>query len=332
MQLWRLKASLGALAALIAIGSLGFVLLEGMTIFDAMYFTVITVATVGYGDIVPHTQLGRLFTMALVIVGVGLVYYSLTMIIAMIIEGDMKDALGRRDMERQIEQMTGHIIVCGAGRVGENAVAQLRQEAEIFVVIENNAEIFARMEAQKIPCILGNATFDEVLLQAGLLRAKGIITALSHDADNVYVTLTAKSLNPGIHIVARAERTEAEEKLRRAGADIVVFPSVMGGRQMVSALTRPVITDLMEKVFYNEELHLDMAQITISQSSPLVGETLAGSHIKEQFDSIVVAVKRGNNLISNPKAGEIFKVDDILIVIGQRSHLGKLQQLSQCSC
>lgn len=170
----------------------------------------------------------------------------------------------------------------------------------------------------------GDATRDEVLLAAGIERAKGVITTLSHDADNVYVTLTAKSLNPRVGVVSRAERPEAEEKLRRAGADTVIFPSVMGGRQMVSAVTRPVIMDFVENVFYNQELHLDIAEIAVSPGSALAGVKLAASGIKEKFDSIVVAVKRGNELITTPNADMVIDAGDIMIVLGHRAALGEL--------
>ncbi|HWR38303.1 MAG TPA: NAD-binding protein [Patescibacteria group bacterium] len=329
MLLKRAKLLLTALVAVMLMGVTGFVLLEDMSLLDATYLTVATIATVGYGDVVPRTVAGKIFAMVLIIGGVGLVYYSLTMFISMIIEGGMKDVFGRQGMNRRVGRMQNHIIVCGAGRVGTNAIRRLQQENELFVVVESDQERFNLLLEEKIPCHFGDATFDEVLLAAGLMRSKGVITALSHDADNVYVTLTAKSLNPSVHIVARAERPEAEGKLRRAGADTVIFPSVMGGRQLVTAMTKPVITDLMENVFYNEDLHLDMAQIAIKQGSSLVGQTLEESRIKEHFDSIVVAIKRGENLVSNPRAGEIIEIDDIIIVLGQRNRLSELGKLAK---
>ena len=329
MLLKRVKVLLLALIGVTLVGVTGFVTLEDMSLLDATYLTVATIATVGYGDVVARTPAGKIFAMFLILGGVGLVYYSLTMIMGMIIEGEMKNVFGRRDMNRKVSKLRDHIIVCGAGRVGYNVILRLKQEGERFVVIESDQARFNQLMEHKIPCYFGNATFDEVLLEAGLLRAKGIITALSHDADNVYVTLTAKSLNPAIHVVARAERPDAEGKLRRAGADTVVFPSVMGGRHLVASMTKPVITDLMENVFYNEDLHLDMAQITIKPGSTLEGMTLAESRIKERYDSIVVAIKRGDHLISNPRAGEIIAVDDIIIVLGQRDQLSQLGQLAK---
>ena len=329
MALDRLKIILSAFAAVLVAGVVGYMVLEGLSFFDALYMTVVTVGTVGYGDIVPKTDVGRAFTMVLIIAGVGMTYYTLTFLIGLAVEGQLKNILGRRGMNRKIAALKNHIIVCGAGRVGSNVIQRLRHEADEFVVIESDQTVYDQLVEDKVLAVHGDATRDEVLQFAGLCAAKGVITTLSHDADNVYVTLTAKSLNPNVVIVARAERPEAEEKLRRAGAGTVIFPSVMGGRQMVSAITRPVIMDFVENVFYNQELHLDIAEIAVAARSPLAGRTLAASGIKDRFDSIVVAVKRGDQLITTPDAGLTLSGGDIMIVIGHRGPLGELVKLAR---
>jgi len=324
----HLKRILLAFVLVISFGVAGFMILEHMTFLEAIYCTVTTVATVGYGDLVPVTPEGRIFTIFLIITGVGMTYYVLSFAIGLVVEGHLKNILGRRGMQRQIEAMNNHIIVCGAGRVGENVIDRLRYEQECFVVVETDVQIYDKLLQEKIPIIQGDATLDEVLLAAGIKRAKGVITTLSHDADNVYVTLTAKSFNPAVSIVARAERFEAEEKLRRAGATTVIFPSVMGGRQMVSAMTRPVIMDFVENVFYNQELHLDIAEIKVEKGSVLVGQTLAESGIKSRYNSIVVAIKRQEKMLTNPEAGEILVEDDIMVVLGHRSALADIIKLA----
>ncbi|MDR7866734.1 MAG: potassium channel protein [Sporomusaceae bacterium] len=320
----RLKIILAAFVVLLTFGTFGFMAVENLSPMDSFYMTVVTVATVGYGDIVPKTTAGRIFTMVLIVLGVGTTYYSFTYLFSLMVEGQLKNMMGRRGMNRKIASMDSHIIVCGAGRVGGNVVRRLKHEAADFVVIENSQEVYGQLAEDKVTAVHGDATRDEVLLAAGIERAKGVITTLSHDADNVYVTLTAKSLNPRISVVSRAERPEAEEKLRRAGADTVIFPSVMGGRQMVSAVTRPVIMDFVENVFYNQELHLDIAEIAVSPVSALAGVRLAASGIKERFDSIVVAVKRGNELITTPSADMVIGAGDIMIVLGHRAALREL--------
>lgn len=231
-------------------------------------------------------------------------------------------------MNRRIASLDNHIIVCGAGKVGGNVIQRLLDEGQTFVVIEKDLTLYEKLTEQKVLSVYGDATLDEILLQAGVKRAKGLITALSHDADNVYVTLTGKSLNPEMSIVARADRAEAEEKLRRAGATTVIFPSVMGGRQMVSAMIKPVIMDFVENLFYNQELHMDIAEVKVHPASPLVGKNFIENDIKGRFDSIVVAIKRDNQLITNPPGTQVINSGDILIVLGQRTTLSKLNELA----
>lgn len=320
----QLKLSILFLIVIFIVGTAGFMTIEQLPLTDALYLTMMTVATVGFGDVVPQTTAGRMFTIALIIFGVGTAYYTFTLIFGLIVEGKMKDIFGRQDMKKEIEKIDDHIIVCGMGKVGYNIVRSLLAEQEKFLVIENNETKYQQLLHEKIPAIYGDATLDEILLNAGLLRAKGIITSLPHDADNVYVTLTARSLNPNIIIVAQAERAEAEEKMRRAGANTVVSPAVSSGRQMVTAMTKPAILDFLENVFYNPELNLDIAQITISSQSPLTRKTVASSGIKQKFNSIVVAIKKADKLISNPRTTQVLEVDDILIVLGLREDLARL--------
>lgn len=328
MPLKRVKIILMVFAAIITIGIIGLMKLENLSLLDAAYLTVETLSTVGYGDIVPVTSAGKVFVIGLILVGVGTTYYTLSLLIGLAVEGQLKNVLGRRGMDRRIAAMKNHIIVCGAGRVGSNVVERLLHENELFVVVESDQPTYEQLLERKVPAIHGDSTQDEVLIAAGITKAKGVITTLSHDADNVYVTLSVKSLNPEVSIVARAERPEAEEKLRRAGASTVIFPSVMGGRQMVSAITRPVIMDFVENVFYNQELHLDIAEIAVTTGSPLTGLTLAASGIKDKYSSIVVAIKRGAKLLTSPGAGEVITGGDVMIVLGHRDSLAAIVDLA----
>ncbi|MDR3588541.1 MAG: potassium channel protein [Negativicutes bacterium] len=324
MPLKRIKIILMMFAAIMIIGIIGLMQLERLSLLDAVYLTVETLSTVGYGDIVPVTPAGKVFIIGLMIIGVGTTYYALSLFVGLAVEGQLKNLLGRRGMDRMIAAMKNHIIVCGAGRVGSNVVERLLHEGELFVVVESNQATYEQLLERKVPVIHGDSTQDEVLQAAGVAQAKGVISTLSHDADNVYVTLSAKSLNPNLMIVARAERPEAEEKLRRAGASTVIFPSVMGGRQMVSAMTRPVIMDFVENVFYNQELHLDIAEIAVADGSPLAGLSLAASGIKDKHNSIVVAIKRGAKLMTSPGAEAVIAGGDIMIVLGHRDSLAAL--------
>lgn len=326
MHLDRLKLSLILFISTLVSGVIGFMVFEGLSFSDAIYLAVMTISTVGYGDLVPKTPGGRWFTCLFVIIGVGMAYYTFSLVISMSVEGRLKDFFGRKGMDRRIASLKDHIIVCGAGKVGSNVIARLQDEGQLFVVIEKEQLLYEKLCEQKVLAIHGDSTLDEVLLVAGVKRAKGLITALSHDADNVYVTLTGKSLNDKMTIVARADRKEAEGKLRSAGATTVIFPSVMGGRQMVSAMTKPIIMDFVENLFYNQELHMDIAELTVAQESTLVGKNFIESDIKRRFDSIVVAIKRGDCLLTNPRATEVICANDIMIVLGQRTTLNKLQE------
>ena len=302
--------------------------LEQLSLLDALYLTVTTVSTVGYGDVVAKSDAGRLFTIVLILFGVGSAFYVFTSVFQVVLEGKLRDVLGRRGIQRRIENLSGHIIVCGAGRVGNVVMDRLLQDKEPFVVIDQDATIWQSLVDRGLLAIQGDATLDSILLQAGVRKARGIITTISHDAENVYVTLTARNLNPdpAFSIVARANRAEAIEKLKRSGATNVISPEIMGGRQMATAMTKPAIVDLMDNVFYNEELHLDIAEIRVSPSSSLVGTSLAVCGIKEQYDSLIVGIHRQGNLMTHIAATEIIEVGDVLLVIGHRDRLSELQR------
>lgn len=303
--------------AVVALGVTGIHFLEGLSWSDALYFVIITLASVGYGDIVPSTTTGKIFTVFFVIVGFMTIGYAFSVFTAL----QIKQVWGETRMKKQIAGLKGHYIVCGAGRVGEVIIDRLIHGRHSFVVIENGEEIVRKMRDAGVMALLGDATMDETLLQAGIQQAEGIITALSSDADNVYVTLTARSLNPDIKIVARAARPEAEEKLKRAGAHSVINPAVMGARQMLTSMLQPVVTDYMENVVFNKDLHLDIAEITLPDNSGMVGRALAESGIKEDYDAIVIAIKRAETFVHNPGAGERLRPGDVLILLGHRQQL-----------
>jgi len=314
-------ASITVLTVLI-IGVSGIKYLEQLSWGEAAYFVVVTLATVGYGDIVPQTLAGRIFTIGLIGVGLAIMGYALSVLTTL----QIKQVWGVARMKTKIANLENHIIVCGVGRVGTVIVDKLKHEKQAFVVIENHEDVVNKLREEGVLTLQGDATLDETLIEAGINRAAGIITALSDDADNVYVTLTARTLNSNIKIVSRANRREAEEKLKRAGAHSVTYPALMGARQMVSSMLQPVIVDFMENVVYNKELHLDIGEIPLYPGSALVGVALSQSGIKSKFDAIIIAIKRGEVFIHNPNAEEILCADDILIVLGHRQQLLELAE------
>lgn len=303
--------------AVVTAGITGIHFLEQLPWLDALYFVVITLASVGYGDIVPQTLAGRIFTIFFVIVGFGAIAYAFSVLTAL----QIKQVWGETRMKKQIAGLNNHFIICGSGRVGQMIVQRLKHDHHLFVVIEKSKDMISKLHEDGVLALLGDATLDETLLQAGIQRAAGIITALSSDVDNVYVTLTARSLNPDIKIVSRAARPEAEEKLKRAGAHAVIYPAVMGARQMLTSMLQPIVTDFMENVVFNKDLHLDIAEIKLAGKSKMVGNPLRTSGIKDQFDAIVIAIKRADTFIHNPQADEILRSGDVLILLGHRQQL-----------
>jgi len=231
-------------------------------------------------------------------------------------------------MQRKIDKLSGHVIVCGAGRVGNVVMERLQQENQPFIVLDREESICRDLGERGILAVQGDATIDAVMQAVGVSRARGVIAALPHDADNVYVTLTARSLNqdPAFSIVARADRPEAVDKLKRAGATTVVSPETMGGRQMATAMTKPAIIDLMDNVFYNQELHLDIAEVRVAPESDLVGTSLAVCGIKEKYDSLIVGIQRVGRLVTDIDQAESVQAGDVLIIIGHRDNLKHLTE------
>jgi len=230
-------------------------------------------------------------------------------------------------MENEIKKLHNHIIVCGAGRVGEHVIHRLRLENQSCVAIEQDEDICDHLKTRGILYICDNATKDDVLVQAGIEHASGLISALPSDADNVYVTLTAKSLNPGLRIVARMERSESENKLRRAGADQVISPTILGGFRMATAMLKPASVDFVETVLNRTNLQIVLEELLVKDGSPLVGLPISRSLLRATAGINIVGIVRDSDLILNPAASEIIRAGDLLIVLGKREHFSKIEEL-----
>jgi voltage-gated potassium channel len=315
---------------IIGVGIAGYMLIEDYPFLEALWLTVITVTTVGYGIPLPLSVYGHIFTVFLIIVGVGLMAYAFGTIVGVVMEGHLKNVVGRRAMEKRIVLLRDHIIVCGAGRVGHQVIQRLEKEKVPFIVLDNNQELINELLARGILALHGDATEDELLIRAGIHRAKGLVSALSGDANNVFVTLTSKGLNPTITVVARAERLESEEKLQRAGADKVIAPSVIGGRRMAISILKPVSVDFVETVIYNKGMEIEIEEVPVLPNCPLTNTCLRDSNIKQSTGAMVVAIQRGEKFVSNPDAGEMILANDMLIVLGTREQLAALEKLASC--
>lgn len=324
----RLKAALGVLVFLIFAGSIGYMLLEKWSFLDACWMTVVSLTTVGYGDIIPHSTGGRIFTIVLIIVGASAVAYALSLILSSIVEIQVNRILGRSDIKQKISELKNHIIVCGAGRVGTNVIDVLMKENVPFCLIEENEEIVNSLLNQGLLALQGDATKDELLIQAGIQHARGVISALSEDAYNVYVTLTAKAINPGLTVVARAERPESVEKLKRAGADKVIAPAQIGGQRMAAAILKPVSVDLVDTLFTSRSIQVQIEELIVRNDSPICGRELRDVFSRDDHNVIVVAIIRGEEVIINPMAREIIHPEDVLVVIGGRQDLEKLEKMT----
>lgn len=318
------------LLLVILAGTTGYMLIEDYPFLQALWFTIITVTTVGYGVPEQLSVAGQIFTLVLIVVGAALVAYAFGTIVGVVMEGHLKNVVGRRAMEKRIVLLHDHIIVCGAGRVGSQVIQRLEKEKVPFVVIDSSEELIEELQGKGVLALHGDATEDELLIKAGIHRAKGLVSALAGDANNVFVTLTSKGLNPGITVVARAERYESEEKLLRAGADKVIAPSVIGGRRMAISILKPVSVDFVETVIYSKGMEIEIEEVPVMPACPLANVCLRDSKIKQSTGAMVVAIQRGDKFVSNPDAGEMILPNDLLIVLGTRQQLAELEKMASC--
>jgi len=310
----------------IGLGTLAFHLLEGWSILDSLYVTVQTVTTVGFGDLAPQTVLGRAFSTVFMMLGVGIVLYALTSTVQTIVHSEL---FARYGHSRKMSKLRDHFIICGAGRVGSHLIRSLRSFEGTFLVIESDqARAEALMDAG-VAALLRDATLEESLIEAGVEHARGLASCLPDDADNVYVVLTARDLNPGIHIVARAAAEQAESKLIRAGANRVVAPTIIGGHRMAMALTKPAVGDFLDSVTANQ-LELGFEQHEVDPVSRLVGHKLSETVIRSELNIVVVSIRRfDGEIIFNPSGETKIESGDMLIAIGNAESLARLNALAR---
>lgn len=313
---------------LLAIGSGGYYLIEGWSLFDGLYMTVITLATIGYGEVRPLTHEGRIFTIALILVGVILIGYVISTLTKALIENEIAAAFGRRKLYKDISRLEGHFILCGAGRVGARIIDELRRKRVDFVVIERDEAAAERLLQEGILVLMGDATSETVLEGARIRSARTLITAASTDAENVYIVLTARGMNPDIYIVARANDAPAERQLVRAGANKVVSPVLIGSHRMAQAALSPAVADFIELTTMTESLDLFFDQIPIKSGSALDGIKLRDSGIRSFQVMIVAITPPGGAMAFNPDGDQELKSGDLLIAIGDHIGLAKLTRLA----
>jgi voltage-gated potassium channel len=303
-------------------------LIEGWGVIDALYMTVITLATVGYGEVHEISQAGRIFTVVLIILGVGFFLYVIGNVIQFLVEGRIRVILGRRKLDKQISQVKEHYVICGYGRIGRVLCEYLTQKHLDVVVIEKDQERTPLMDQDNILYVVGEATDEVSLLKAGIERAKGVVTALGTDAENVFLLLTARRLNPELYVVARASQDSAKNTLYMAGANVVVSPYDVGARRIAHAILRPSVIQFLELAFADERTDISVEEIPVKASSSLVGKPLQDSGIRQNLDVIVIAMKKtSGSMLFNPSAETKIGAEDILIVVGKNKSLLKLERI-----
>jgi voltage-gated potassium channel len=316
-------------ATLVVLGTLGYRVIERWPVFDALYMTVITITTLGFMEVHPLSTAGRSFTMLLSLGGIFTLFYAATEAIRAIVSGEVADVFGRQRMEKALAQMKDHIVVCGFGRMGRLVCQELSRLELPFVVIERNAALLGEFSMPHGLSMAGDATSDEVLKRAGVQRARGLVTVAASDADNLYITMSARFLNDTLQIVARAEEEGAEPKLLRAGASRVVSPYAIGGQRVAQAVLRPNVMDFLELATRSEHLELQIEEVRIEAGSALAGRTLEESRVRRDLGIIIVAIKKpAGNMVFNPAGTAVLASGDLLITLGHRTQLDRLESMA----
>jgi voltage-gated potassium channel len=328
MESFKLRISLLLLFLTICFGTFGYVLFEDMPMFDAFYMTLITISTVGFSEIRPLSDIGRIITIIIIVLGISLLTYTLGQVARIFIEGELRKFLGRKKLKKQISELRNHYIICGYGRIGETIVKELLNADIPLVVVEQDQEGIDKLEASGILYLNMDATSDAALLAAGLMNASGLVTAVSSDADNVFISLSAKGLRPDIFILARASNVKNESKLLRAGASRVVCPYQMGARRMAEILQKPTVVDFLDQTMVNTELGLRLEEAVIGENAVISGKTVMSSCLRQDYGVIIVAIKRkSGEMVFNPGPGEVFNAGDVIVVIGKKEKLEAMQKV-----
>ena len=327
MEYNRLRISLFLLVCIILFGTFGYSIIEEMTLFDSFYMTLITISTVGFSEITPLTQSSRIITVVIIISGISLLTYTLGQIAQVFIEGELRKLLGRRKLEKQIADLKNHYIVCGYGRIGAVVCKELADGKIEFIIIEEDEKKIEQLENNHFLYLSGDATREETLLEAGLDRAKGMVTAVSSDADNVFITLTAKGLRPDIFVLSRAADLKNEKKLLRAGASRVVCPYNMGGSRMAQILKRPTVVDFLESATMSGNLGLKLEEVVVMPTSYLVGKTIVESKLRQNFGVIIIAIKKiDGEMLFNPGPDAVLGAGEVVVVIGKKHDLAQMSK------
>ena len=322
----RLAYIVASLGLAVITGTVGFMLVEGYPLFDAFYMTLITISTVGYHEIHPLSHAGRIFNSFLIIFGVTTMFFAIGAMTQSIIELELGEYFGKRRAKRMIDKLEKHFIICGFGRVGRNAAHELKRAGVPFVIVDKNPERVEKAMMAAMLAVAADSTRDDTLRSVGVERARGLVSALSTDADNLFVILSAKNLNPNLYVATRAGEEEAEDKLRRAGADAVFAPYTTAGYRLAQAVLRPHVFQFFDVATKSMGLDVIIEQVRVPESSEYVSRSLEQTNIRRDLGVIVLAIRKGDGrMVFNPPAETVISGSDHLIVMGEPKNLRTLE-------
>ena len=328
-RLWPRGLVIGIILLTIwtAVGTVGFVVLEGWSVADSLYMTITTISTVGYGEIHELSTKGRLFASFLIVGGLGTAIYTLTRIGQIVLEGELLGGIGRRRMRKELRSLKQHYVLCGFGKFAKPVAEGLAHKKLPFCVIESNPAAETLLQDLGYLYLIDDATSDEALVDAGIASAQVVMSLLPSDADNLYVTVTAKALNPTVRVIARATDEKGEQKLRRGGANDVVSPYHSTAHRIIQAATSPTVLQFMDHVADRHYLEMNLGEAVVSQGSRLVGRSIGDARLRAEHGVVVVALKRDGSMKFNPGPDEELRAGDILVVLGAQRNLEKAQDL-----
>ncbi|MEX1000080.1 MAG: potassium channel protein [Thermodesulfobacteriota bacterium] len=323
----KLFLSLWLIIFINAFGVIGYMVIEGWNFRDSLFMTVITITTVGYGEVHELTAAGEIFTIVLLVIGVGIILYLLGTAAKLLLEGELKDLIGRKRLERKINELRDHYIICGFGRIGKTIAKEFSSRGMDILIIEKNS--VPNIEKGELLILEGDANNEDVLKSARIEKAKGLISVLSSDAENLFLVLSARDLNPDLFIVARASEESSERKILRAGADRVVSPYFTGGIRIANSILKPAVVDFIEYATKSGNLELQLEEILLSEDSKFNTLTLENSAIGRDLGIIIVAIKRNDGRMEfNPHSSSLINAGDTLVALGESSKLRRLESLA----
>jgi voltage-gated potassium channel len=320
----RMRGPLVLLLLSMLFGTLGYMVIEGWSFGDSAYMMIITLATIGYGEVRPLSTVGRVFTSVLILIGVAVLSYAFTTVMGTFFEGHLTRQWERRRMEKRVQQLTDHYILCGYGRVGWQIAQELLRERETFVVVDTDQRALDQASAAGLPVVTGSASEDDILRAAGIERAKGLITAVSSDADNVFITISARALRPDLPIVARVTQDQSIPKLRRAGATHVVSPYAIAGHQMAMLAARSSTVSLMDLLGHDED-DLAVVEVRIDSDSALANLSLADARDHFDRELTILGLRRGGRMLAPPPEDLPLQAGDLFAVCGTRDQIRTIE-------